>query len=132
MSDEEVRDIKSVVAIDCTWFQTKKMIESLTIDADGKTDPNLKFIKLGKNYKTTFWRYQHNSSNCLATGEAIYYFFKELEERSENKKDFENLEHILFFYAVQFYKIFKHYSEVDVRGGKNRKFFQGLKKVKQD
>ncbi len=119
------------MAIDCTWFQTKKMIESITVDKDGKKPySHINFIKLGGNYKTTFWRYQHNSSSCLATNEAVYYIYRELMEKSNNKNDFNNLEHILFFYALQFYTVYKHHNSKEIIGGKNKKFFENLKKVK--
>ncbi|KAM3128718.1 hypothetical protein pb186bvf_019210 [Paramecium bursaria] len=54
---EELMNIKQIVAIDCTWYQTNQIIENLD---------NPRFIKL-QDYETYFWRYQHHSLKCLAT-----------------------------------------------------------------
>lgn len=84
---------------------------------------DLDFIMLDE-YQTTFWRYQHVSSTCLATIESIYYFYKELidekgkrqavcqekESPSTNQIHF-NIDDLLFFYALQYTMIKKYTKE---------------------
>jgi hypothetical protein len=45
MSDDEIKKMKSVVVIDCTWFQTKPLIDDIIKEGQGR----VKFIKL-KDY----------------------------------------------------------------------------------
>lgn len=42
---------------------------------------NLNYIKLEQCYETTFWRYQHNHSSCLATIEAAFYCLNEIKQK---------------------------------------------------
>ena len=48
------------------------MINSLQI----KNTTN-KFIRIAGENPTTYWRHQTHSEKCLATVEAIYYFYRE-------------------------------------------------------
>ena len=90
----------------------------------------LKFLKIRGNYKTTFWRYQHHSPECLATVEAVYYFYKELATALDQPKISENVELILFFYILQFKKLFRNYESKEVFNKKNQDYFKGIKKIK--
>lgn len=91
LSDEEIKSMKEVVAVDCTWYQTNEILEKLE-------KKKVKFIKLN-DYQTHFWRYQHHNLKCLATVEAIYYFYKELSERIKVECDIKSL---LYFYKYNF------------------------------
>jgi len=102
LSDDEIQDIEAIVAIDSTWWQSKRMIKEFP-----KTS---KYIMLN-NYKTTFWRYQDEDNTYLATVESIYYFYKEyiseMKRRGLKSTKVENLEEskmddLLFFYAMSF------------------------------
>jgi hypothetical protein len=63
---------------------------------------NVKFIKL-EEYKTMFWRYQDVGDECLATVEAIYYFYREL--MSAFKRENKEIDNLLFFYHYNFHLI---------------------------
>lgn len=71
------------------------------------TGKKYKYIQLN-DYETFFWRHQKHAEKCLATCEAIYYFFKEFDQAFNEKKGeakyvydgkFDNL---LFFFVLQF------------------------------
>lgn len=51
LSEEEIKAIDAVMAIDCTWHQAKYIIK----DLPDKPESNQAFVIL-KDYKTTFWR----------------------------------------------------------------------------
>lgn len=76
MSQEKRQDISRIVAIDCTWRQTKPLMDGL-IDRYG--EEKLKFIKLD-NYESVFWRFNQHGKTCLSTAEAIHYFYKEHQQ----------------------------------------------------
>ena len=96
------------------------MIKSLEDNCE-----NLQFIKLDNDYKTTFWRYHHNSVKCVCSLEAIYYFFKELGEVLNDRGILDNLENILFFYILQFRKIQEAYEMKNKRVcDKNEDYFK--------
>ena len=122
MSQEELEGIKSIKIIDCTWNQTKAMME--------KIPENTNFIKQ-EGYETTFWRYQWHDDKCLATVEAIYYLLKEYDEACTElcKKD-ENLtlDNILFFYFLQYQQIKKNDRIMNYT--KNKEYFEKVKKQK--
>lgn len=65
LPEEELKNMKSIKIIDCTWGQAKSILRNIPMD-------KAKFIKL-EDYETTFWRHQLHNSKCLATVEAIYY-----------------------------------------------------------
>ena len=68
---EELKSIKSIKIVDCTWAQANSMMK--------KIPENVNFLKL-EDYQTTFWRYQWHDDKCLVTVEAIYYLLKEFDE----------------------------------------------------
>ena len=104
-------------------------IEDINFEA-AFTNKKLRFLKIQGEYKTTFWRYQHHGSGCLATVEAVYYFFKELADLGNKPAFSKNIEFIMFFYILQFRKLFRRYKLNDVRGRKNQDYFGGIKKIK--
>jgi hypothetical protein len=62
---------KTIIAVDCTWFQTNTVLKHI------EESRRFKYIKL-KNYETQFWRYQNHGGKALSTAEAVFYFYKEL------------------------------------------------------
>ena len=99
LTDEELNSIDAVAAIDCTWHQAPAMLRNMP-------QTGISFISLNK-YKTTFWRYQHHTEECLATVEAIYYFYKEytaeLAKRHPNAPAVSsNIDDLLFIYNLQY------------------------------
>ena len=114
---EQLEQIDAVIALDCTWHQAPAMIKGLTEGETGEPLAGVTFISL-KEYTTTFWRYQHHANTCLATVEAIYYFYKELEEARQTAglvtKATSDLtspsasgswKDLLFLYAMQYYNL---------------------------
>lgn len=98
LSKEEIQKIKNVVAVDCTWFQTNKILKSLK-------KKKFRYIKL-KDYETVFWRYQHHGKKCLSTCEAIYYFYKEYSKAMGLNADQEDsFDSLMFFYNLQIHEI---------------------------
>ncbi|XP_067020947.1 tRNA-uridine aminocarboxypropyltransferase 1-like isoform X1 [Acropora muricata] len=84
-----------VVFIDSTWQQCHKII------ADEKL-VGFQKVKL-ENAMTHFWRPQRNKPDtCLATIEAIYYFFKEYEEYILWREYDGKYDNLLFFFAFQY------------------------------
>lgn len=125
LSEKERREVKRLVAIDCTWHQTKAMLESLSeIKKDTLTDPSLRFFKLGKEYLTTYWRFQYNGPSCLSSVEAIYYAVKELFP------ELDGAEGLLFFYVAQFLKMYAEKSESE-KVGRNKNYFMAGRVKKQ-
>ncbi|EAR85600.1 DTW domain protein (macronuclear) [Tetrahymena thermophila SB210] len=104
---ETMKQIKNVVAIDCTWNQTNSILNNFT-------NPKYKYVRL-EEYNTTFWRYQFHQPNCLATIEAIYYFFKEFDCNFSSKQISQNYvydgkyDNLMFFYHWQYEMIQNHY-----------------------
>ena len=108
LTEETLTKSKSIVAIDCTWFQTAGILNKLK-------QTNYKFVKIS-DYDTTFWRHQEQSSKHLATCEAIYYFYKEFDEQYEKvvKKNegyvYEGkYDNLLFYYLLQYLMIEREY-----------------------
>ena len=117
LSEKERGEVRRLVAIDCTWHQTKAMLESLSENKkDALTDPSLRFFKLGKEYLTTYWRFQYNGPSCLSSVEAIYYAVKELFP------ELDGAEGLLFFYVAQFCKMYAEKSESE-KVGRNKNYF---------
>lgn len=84
-----------VVFIDSTWQQCHKII------ADEKL-VGFQKVKL-ENAITHFWRPQRNKPDtCLATIEAIYYFFKEYEEYILWREYDGKYDNLLFLFAFQY------------------------------
>lgn len=62
-----------------------------------------------KQYQTTFWRYQHYDSSCLATVESIYYFYRELAEERQKRGlasgTYAQIDDLMFLYALQYHNL---------------------------
>lgn len=61
------------------------------------------------DYETFFWRHQKHAEKCLATCEAIYYFFKEYEQALAEAKGGKEIyaydgkfDNLLFYFTLQF------------------------------
>ncbi|XP_048579651.1 tRNA-uridine aminocarboxypropyltransferase 1 isoform X2 [Nematostella vectensis] len=65
-------EFNRVIFIDSTWQQSHKII------TDGRLS-GIRKVQI-ENAKTYFWRPQQKPNTCLATIEAIYFFFKEYEQ----------------------------------------------------
>ncbi|XP_075248597.1 tRNA-uridine aminocarboxypropyltransferase 1-like isoform X2 [Convolutriloba macropyga] len=92
-----------LVIIDGTWSQMHSFLQ----DGRIKGAASVKFVKLGEQYTTKFWRPQGKLPvNYLATIEALFYFMKELQiefwKTSGLKEDLDLHSHdfddLLYFY----------------------------------
>ena len=75
------------------------------------TGKKYKYVRLA-DYDTFFWRHQKHAEKCLATCEAIYYFYKEFEEAEKKLKGEEycydgKFDNLLFYFTLQFKTILK-------------------------
>ncbi|KAJ3328624.1 DTW domain-containing protein 1 [Blyttiomyces sp. JEL0837] len=61
-----------LVVIDGTWKQARAMCWSLL-------PHGFRAVRIGSSPKTLFWRHQKYGDHCLATIEAIYWFYREFE-----------------------------------------------------
>lgn len=68
--------ISNVIILDCTWFQTDQIIESL--DEIGYK----KYIKL-EGYESVFWRYNHHGDGALSSAESVMHFFHEYQAKKQ-------------------------------------------------
>jgi hypothetical protein len=59
--------------IDGTWKQARSMCWTLQ-------EAGFRPVRIEGNYRTLFWRFQQYGDFCLATIEAIYYFYKEYDQ----------------------------------------------------
>jgi hypothetical protein len=66
--------VENIILLDCTWFQTDQLIE--TLQEKGYTN----FIKL-EGYESVFWRYNHYGEAALSTAESLLYFFREYQHK---------------------------------------------------
>ncbi len=124
MSHEELKLIKRVVLIDCTWNQTKHFLRQPNV-------MNLKKVKI-QTEKTAFWRYQRISETNLSTIEALYFFFRDYETNLNCEGDYSKYDgkydNILYYYAYNYYLIQKVYTDGDkknVNFGKIKGYIQG-------
>ncbi|CAH3025969.1 unnamed protein product [Porites evermanni] len=84
-----------VVFIDSTWQQCHQIITDKKLDG-------LRRVKL-ESAVTHFWRPQRNKPDtCLATIEAIYYFFKEYEQHVLKREYDGKFDNLLYFFAFQY------------------------------
>jgi len=92
--------IKTVIFVDSQWHAANKILRH---EALSKV-PHIKITQ----YRTLFWRYQHCGDHCLATIEAIYYFFKEHHVRMHGTYNGE-YDNLLFYFAYNYQLIQKKY-----------------------
>jgi hypothetical protein len=104
--DDEFRQIKRVIVLDCQWSVVKRLERHENL-------VGLRRVKI-RNYSTTFWRYQSVGPECLATIEAIYYFFREHAVRANNGAYNGQYDNLLYFYKF-FYDLIQHKYKTDGR-----------------
>ncbi|KAF4028722.1 DTW domain-containing protein [Phytophthora infestans] len=107
---EELRDIRTLIFIDCPWQKAPVIM----------TDPaitDLRHVKLAQPPKeSNFWRYHKAGAGCVSTIEAIQLMLEEytaaakraeisLPEGSEDTQ----LSDLLFFFKLQFSRIAEHF-----------------------
>jgi DTW domain-containing protein YfiP len=68
MAVEDLKRIKHVIVLDSQWQTVARMDAHESLEG-------LRRVKI-RMYTTTFWRYQQVGPHCLATIEAIYYFYR--------------------------------------------------------
>ena len=87
LSNDDFSKLKRVIVLDCQWhkvcfkphYVTLLTHTAFTTQANAlHSHPNLAKLKRVRihRYSTTFWRYQKVGPECLATIEAIYYFYR--------------------------------------------------------
>jgi hypothetical protein len=105
LTDTELTSISNAVFIDSTWRQTAAMLRSSL-----STLPQLKLA----THKTLFWRYQQECDTCLATIEAIYYFYadlvKEKHRRGLGPEYGGELDNLLWFFLHNYKTIQADYT----------------------
>jgi len=99
LSDAAFAAIRRVVVLDCQWHVVKKLEKHASIAA-------LRRVRI-RSYSTTFWRYQNVGPECLATIEAIYYFYREHGTRALAGKYDGRYDNLLYFYKF-FYELIQH------------------------
>ena len=120
LGDLKREDFEDVVFIDCTWQQTASILR------DGRFE-SFKKVKISSK-RTAFWRYQTNlPDSCLATIEAIYFFFREFHENFGNSEYDGRYDNLLYFFHYQYNMIQKSLLEEEsslrecTKGGHKRK-----------
>eukprot|EP00731_Ephydatia_muelleri_P007814 Em0004g152a len=101
--------LDKVIFIDSTWQQTHRILIDEKIQ-------KLTCVKL-TDAVTCFWRPQAKSPNCLATIEAIYYFFKELDSCMSPGPYTGCYDNLLYFYAYQYSIVHRAQEEKRVAAG---------------
>lgn len=100
--------VKRVVFLECQWHNAKRILRDERIS-------KLKHVKIGK-YETRFWRWQNVGNECLATIEAIYYFYKEYVTATNPDKVYHGEVDNLLYYFVFTYNLLQ---SVYKRSGKD-------------
>eukprot|EP01135_Chromosphaera_perkinsii_P007838 Nk52_evm30s1020 gene=Nk52_evmTU30s1020 len=95
VADLSPNDFDEVAFIDSTWQQTRSILIDPRLQACTK-------VKI-KSQKTAFWRYQTNlPDSCLATIEAIYFFYKEYHEKFGGCPYDGRYDDLLYFFHYQY------------------------------
>lgn len=94
--------IKKVIFVDSQWHTAKRICNNEYV----KGIPHIQITQ----YNTLFWRYQNCGPNCLATIEAIYYFFKEYQMRMSGTYEGQ-YDNLLFYFAYHYQLIQNNYKE---------------------
>eukprot|EP00698_Gefionella_okellyi_P015048 TRINITY_DN4217_c0_g1_i1.p1 TRINITY_DN4217_c0_g1~~TRINITY_DN4217_c0_g1_i1.p1 ORF type:complete len:167 (+),score=43.28 TRINITY_DN4217_c0_g1_i1:162-662(+) len=102
ISEIDTSTIKNVVFCDSTWQTTGRITN----------DPRIARLKkvVIPSRKTLFWRYQpeKRGDECLATIEAIYFFYRDFVEKSKGSYNGE-VDNLLLFYVHQYNRIQEEY-----------------------
>ncbi|XP_031562605.1 DTW domain-containing protein 1-like isoform X2 [Actinia tenebrosa] len=91
------QNIEEVVFIDSTWQQAHKIITDKRLE-------NIQRIKI-EDAKTYFWRTQRKPNTCLATIEAVYYFFKEYDKYILEREYDGRYDNLLYLFAFQYQRV---------------------------
>jgi len=90
-----------IVFIDATWKQARQLARSTNLS-------HLPRIKLSKQIRTLYWRYQNGETDSnLATIEAIYHFMVDFHKQTINHTYEGNYDDILYLFAFFYHKIHK-------------------------
>ena len=88
----DLKNIKRVVVVDSQWQKTNGIISHPNLS-------KLPCVVISKQ-NTFFWRYQDVGEECLATIEAIFYFFRQLHQARHPDTPYEGqYDNLLFFYS---------------------------------
>ncbi|KYQ99879.1 hypothetical protein DLAC_03833 [Tieghemostelium lacteum] len=108
--------VKKVIFIESQWHNTKKILANPSIQ-------KIKCVKIDLQ-KTMFWRYQSMGDHCLATIEAIYYFFKEYHLASNNGLYNGEYDNLLYYYSLFYNLIQSEYKKKNVNFVKKKNYIQ--------
>jgi len=90
VKDLDFKKVKHVVFLECQWHNAKRILAEPKI-------ARLPHVKI-HNYETRFWRWQNVGNDCLATIEAIYYFYKEYVTAIQGSYNGE-MDNLLYYFA---------------------------------
>jgi hypothetical protein len=109
--EDEFSKIQRVIVLDCQWHVVKRLERHENL-------AGLRRVKI-RNYSTTFWRFQSVGPECLATIEAIYYFYREHGTRALNGQYDGRYDNLLYYYKF-FYDLIQHKYKTEGRPFTNR------------
>jgi len=89
----DISKMKKLVVIDSTWQKAKCILRDERVS-------KLRCVKI-ESHNTLFWRYQTVGKDCLATIEAIYYFYREYHEKQIGLYNGQ-YDDLLFFYVYMY------------------------------
>ncbi|KAL4138821.1 hypothetical protein KRP22_002499 [Phytophthora ramorum] len=106
---EELRDIRTLIFIDCPWQKAPVIM----------TDPaiaNLRHVKLAQPPKeSNFWRYHKAGAGCVSTIEAIQLMLEEYTVAAKKAEitlpEVSKLSDLLFFFKLQFKRIVEQFED---------------------
>lgn len=100
----KLSEIQRVVVVDSQWQKTNGIISHPNL-------AKLPCVVISKQ-NTFFWRYQDVGEECLATIEAIYYFFKQYSIAKNPDVEYDGkCDDLLFFYSHIYKTIQNVYQE---------------------
>ncbi|KAL6050615.1 DTW domain-containing protein 1 [Balamuthia mandrillaris] len=98
----DISQMKRLIVIDSTWQKAKVILRDERVK-------RLPCIQI-ESHKTLFWRFQQVGDTCLATIEAIYYFYREWHEKQRGEYNGE-YDDLLFYYTYMYKMIQQSYKE---------------------
>ncbi|PRP76847.1 hypothetical protein PROFUN_14806 [Planoprotostelium fungivorum] len=96
ISEIDVTKYKKIIVIDSTWSQTKGILRNERLQG-------LQCVRI-QTYETKFWRYQDHGREFLATIEAIYYFYREYQQRINGGVYRGEMDNLLYYFSF-FYNL---------------------------
>lgn len=95
----DLNQVSRVIIIENTWQGSKKILEHEKLR-------NIKPVKI-RNEVSLYWRHQEVGNDCLATIEAIYYFFVQHWKGAHPDEEYEGIfDDLLLLYAHDFHRVF--------------------------